>query len=61
MDGLAKLATEIRLHSNNVNRDGGLTPSQSWNSVLYMLQQPDANIRRNIQQGDGQMLTGEVT
>jgi hypothetical protein len=39
MDHLVKEATEIHLHPNNFNRDGGFTLSRAWYPVTNMLKQ----------------------
>jgi hypothetical protein len=39
MDHVIKEAIEIKLHANNINRDGGFNLSRSWYPIMNMLKQ----------------------
>jgi hypothetical protein len=39
MDRVIKEAIEIKLHANNINRDGGFNLSRSWYPTVNMLKQ----------------------
>jgi hypothetical protein len=49
MDCLVKEATEIRLHPNNFNRDGGCNMSRAWQPVKNMLKQSGEPISKQGQ------------